>query len=281
MRIRVFLIFLLPLLFLLLALWTLLRFFRRRKRMNHADAAAEGTVTEIRSRKLQTDFYQFTATVRYEADGQTYQTKFHPLAESTPDCSVRKGDAVTVHYQTGYPAEGFVQREVSTRDLAVILCAVMPLFFSVMLTDSFIRSDIGWFTLPERRLIGAIRFGLLALMFLGLLAFSILLLLKSRRSVPYEGTLREIRQIGGRTVLFIEYEINGEKQIIQIMKESADKRNYAVGDSIRFRMNGGLLIGIERKKSKGESIAYGFFLIAGSVLLLCMLLEDLQRLLNM
>ena len=281
MRIRVFLIFLLPLLFLLLTIRTVLRFLRRRKRVQNADAAAEGTVTKVRCSKVQREYYQFTAAVRYKVDGQTYHTKFKPLPQNTPDCSVRKGDAVTVHYQTGFPAEGFVQRETYGTDIAGILCTVMPLFFTVMLTDSLIRWDIGWFTLPERRLIGAIRLILLALMFLAPIVLSIWVFLKSRRSEPYEGTIREIRQFGRQTVLCTEYEINGDKQIIPLLKGAADKRNYAVGDRIRFRMAGGLLIGMEREKSKGESIANCIFPVIGSVLLFLMLLEDLQRLLKM
>lgn len=281
MRFRVFLIFLLPLLFLLLTIGTVLRFLRRRKRMQNADAAAEGTVTKVRCSKVQREYYQFTAVVRYKVDGQTYHTKFKPLPQNTPDCSVRKGDAVTVHYQTGFPAEGFVQRETYGTDIAGIVSAVMLLFISVMLTDSFIRRDIGWFTLPERRLIGAIRFSLLALMFLGLIAVAIRLFLKSRRSEPFEGTIREIKQLGRQTVLCTEYEINGEKQIIPLLKEAADKRNYAVGDRIRFRMAGGLLISIERENSKGESIANWIFPVIGSVLLFVMLLSDLQRILKM
>ncbi len=281
MRIRVFLIFLLPLLFLLLTIRTVLRFLRRRKRIQNADAAAEGTVTKVRCSKVQREYYQFTAAVRYKVDGQTYHTKFKPLPQNTPDCSVREGDAVTVHYQTGFPAEGFVQRETYGTDIAGILCTVMPLFFTVMLTDSLIRWDTGWFTLPERRLIGAIRLSLLALMFLGLIVLSIWVFLKSRRSEPYEGTIREIRQFGRQTVLCTEYEINGEKQIIPLLKEAADKRNYAVGDRIRFRMAGGLLVSIEQDKSKGESFAQWFFPVIGSVLLFLMLLSDLQRLLKM
>lgn len=230
---------------------------------------------------MQKDCYQFTAAVRYEVDGQTYQTKFKPFAQNTPDCSVREGDTVTVHYQAGYPAEGFVQREAYVTDITGIICSVLPLFFSVMLIDSFIHWDIGWFTLPERRLIGAIRLILLALMFLGLIAVTTWALLKSRRSEPYEGTIREIRQFGRQTVLCTEYEVSGEKQIIPLPKEASDKRNYAVGDSVRFRMAGGLLIGMERENSKGESIANWIFPVIGSVLLFVMLLSDLQRLLKM
>ena len=281
MRIRVFLMFLLPLLFLLLTIRTILRFIRRRKRVHNADAAAEGTVTKVRSSKVQKDCYQFTAAVRYEVDGQTYQTKFKPFAQNTPDCSVREGDTVTVHYQAGYPAEGFVQREAYVTDITGIICSVLPLFFSVMLIDSFIHWDIGWFTLPERRLIGAIRLILLALMFLGLIAVTTWALLKSRRSEPYEGTIREIKQFGRQTVLCTEYEINSEKQIMPIPKEASDKRNYAVGDSIRFRMAGGLLIGIEQEKNKSKRIAYGLLPVIGSVFLLLMLLEELHRLQQM
>ena len=281
MRFRVFLIFLLPLLFLLLTIGTVLRFLRRRKRMQNADATAEGNVTKVRCSKVQREYYQFTAAVRYKVDGQTYHTKFKPLPQNTPDCSVRKGDAVTLHYQTGFPAEGFVQRETFGTDIAGIVSAVMLLFISVMLTDSFIRRDIGWFTLPERRLIGAIRLSLLALMFLALIVLSIWVFLKSRRSEPYEGTIREIKQLGRQTVLCTEYEVSGEKQIIPLPKEASDKRNYAVGDSVRFRMAGGLLVSIEQEKSKGESIANWIFPVIGSVLLFLMLLSDLQRLLKM
>ena len=230
---------------------------------------------------MQKDCYQFTAAVRYEVDGQTYQTRFRPFAQNTPDCSVRDGDAVTVHYQAGYPAEGFVQRELYVTDFAYIICAVLLLFFSVMLIDSYICWDIGWFTLPERRLIGAIRLILMALMFLGIIAVTIWVLQKSSRSEPYEGTIREIKQFGRQTVLCTEYEINRENQFMPLPKEASDKRNYAVGDRIRFRMAGGLLIGIEQEKSKIKRIAYRLLPVIVSVVLLLLLLEDLHRLLQM
>ena len=70
-------------------------------------------------------------------------------------------------------------------------------------------------------------------------------------------------------------------RIMPIPKEASDKRNYAVGDSIRFRMAGGLLIGIEQEKNKSKRIAYGLLPVIVSVFLLLMLLEELHRLQQM
>ena len=282
MRIRVFLVFLLPLLFLLLLIWMIVRFVRRRKRLIHADSVAEGTVTDVRSKPVSKEIYQFTAYVQYEVNGKTYQTKFKPDSDVTPDCSVKVGDKRKVHYQSGYPAEGAVRCAMQSAELIPVICVYLPFFFTLMLTDCFVRTDVGWFTLPERRLIGAIR---LAGMMINALAFIVLIVVLFRsnlRAEPISGTIREIRQIGKQTILRTEYEIDGETISLQLPKDSGDTREYAVGDSIRFRLLlGDSIVSPVREDGKNRSLAYILFTLLAVAVLSGVLLEELFRLLHL
>ena len=282
MRIRVFLVFLLPLLFLLLFIRMAVRFVRQRRLLLHADAVTDGTVTDVRSRQFSRELYQFTAYVQYKVNGQTYQTKFKPDTEAAPDCAVKAGDTVKVHYPSGNPAEGAVRCAMQSAELAAVICAYLPMLFSLMLTDCFARTDIGWFTLPERRLIGAIRLAGLAVNALGFVVLAVLLLRSARRTEPVSGTIREIRLIGKQTVLCTEYMIDGEVCCIRLPKESGDTREYAVGDGIRFRLLfGGAVVSVVREERKGRSMLYFLLTLLVAAGMLALLTEDFVRLLHL
>ena len=282
MKIRVFLVFLLPLLFLLLLIRMIVRFVRLRKRLIHADSVAEGTVTNVRSKPISKKIYQFTAYVQYEVNGKTYQTKFKPDSDVTPDCSVKIGDTVKVHYQSGYPAEGAVRCAMQSSELIAVICVYLPFYFTLMLTDCFVQTDVGWFTLPERRLIGAIRLAGMIINALGFIVLTVMLFRSNLSTEPISGTIREIRQIGKQTIFNTEYVIDGETCSLQIPKESEDTREYAVGDSIRFRLLlGGAIVSPVRESVKNRGLAYFLFTLLVVAVLFGFLLEDLIQLLHL
>lgn len=282
MRIRVFLVFLLPLLFLLLLVRMTVRFVRQRKRLQHADSAAAGTVTDVRCKQFSKELYHFTAYVQYEVNGKTYQTKFKPDSDVSPNCAVKVGDAVKVHYHSGNPADGAVRCALQGSELAAVICVYLPLFFSLMLTDCFVRTDVGWFTLPERRLIGAIRLAGLTLNALGFGVLAVILLRSARRAETVSGTIREIRQFGKQTVFCTEYVLDGETCTIRIPKEAGDTQEFAVGDSIHFRLLfGGAVVSMPRADGKDRSIWYFISTLLGVAGLCKYLLEDLFRLLRL
>lgn len=286
MRIRVFLLFLAPLLFLLLTVRSILRCVRLRRRFLQADCDTEGTVTAVRSQQIRKGLYSFSAAARYTVDGKTYSAKFRPFAENTPECPFRQGDPVTVHYQAEHPEDGFVLNTQSKLMSAfgLILCMYMLLFCTLLITGSIVRFDTGWFTLSERRLIGAVRLAGLTLILLAFIVVMLLavLALSKKSGNTLTGTVREIRQFGKQTVLCTEYVHRGKTQFIRLPKEPGDKQEYAVGDSVRFRMIwDSILLSIERPKKKSGSAFYWFVLFAAAAALSGFLIEDLLDLLKL
>lgn len=238
MRIRVILVLLVFAVMLLLTLWAVLRCIRLRRLFRTADAAAEGTVTRVRTARIARTLYRYTVFVRYEADGNTFETKYQPPAEESPECPLREGSAAAVRYRTGHPETGFVQGGGQTpADFAVItaLCFAMLLFFMLLCTGSLVRYPLGWFTVPERRLLGIVRLTGMALFLLAFAAAGIWVLLIYRRAVPLTGTVLEIRKVLRQTILRTECEIGGEYRTVDLPQDRSDKREFAVGDRIELR----------------------------------------------
>ena len=281
MRIRVLLLFLLPALLLALTVWIVLRFARRCKRFRLADSAAAGTVTEVRTQTIQKGVYSFKVFVRYEIGGNPYQTKYKLPTQLSPEPPVKAGDAVTVHYQAGYPAEGIVRNDTAI-PLIPLVCTFILLFVSVLVTGSFAQFDTGWFTQPERRAIGVIRLVFMALGFLGIFAVLVWMTPSRRRGIPLEGTVREIKQAGKQTVIYADCEIKGVQHTVLLAKETGDTREYAAGDSIALRMKeGGAVFWVDRAYRKSEIIKYGIVglcIVAAAVLVLADELIKLKKL---
>lgn len=281
MRLRVILVFFVPAVLLVLTVWFIVQYIRRIRQCGLADKTAEGTVTKVRSRAFTKDLYKFTAFVRYEADGRVYETKNLPYAENTPECPFKEGDAVTVHYPADHPECGFVRdgmRSPAEGALVAACCFSVLLFVFLLVIDSL----VWWFTLPERKLIGAVRLAGMALVFLGFGAAAIWLYLSRRRAVPATGTVREVKRFGKQTALLTACQIDGEERVLLIPKEPSDKREYAAGDSIELRVpRDASQTWIWRKQSKGNAVLCGFTFVLGLVCLLNWLLEDLFKLLKM
>ena len=285
MRIRVMLVLLIPALLLLLTVWLVLRYFRQLSRCRLADQTVQGIVTKVISKAYSKELYKFTALVRYEADGQTYEKKNLPYPENTPDCPIKEGDTVTVHYPAGHPEDGFVRdgmRAPAESRLIAACCAFILLFVLLLITDSLVRYATGWFTLPERKLIGAVRLGGMVLLLLGMAAAAAALLLSRRRAVPATGTVREVKQYGRQTAILAECLIGGEQRVLFVPKEPADKREYAAGDSIVLRVpRDASQAWIDRKQGKGTVILNVIAYAAGFACILSWLIGDLLKLLKM
>ncbi|MBR5405006.1 MAG: DUF3592 domain-containing protein [Oscillospiraceae bacterium] len=238
MRIRVILVLLVPAVLLLLTVRTVLRCIRMRRLFRTADAAAEGTVTKVRAAKLTRTLYSYTVSVRYEADGKTFETKHRLPAEESPECPMEAGSTAEVRYRTGHPETGFMQGSgQSSADLATItaLCAAILLFLVLLCSGSLVRYPLGWFTVPERRLLGIVRLTGIALFLLAFAALGVWTLLIYRRAVPLTGTVLEVRKVLRQTILRTECEMNGEYRTVDLPKDKSDKREFSVGDRIELR----------------------------------------------
>ena len=275
MRIRVIPVFLVPAALLILTVLLAAQYFLRRRRFRTAGAVTDGTVIRVRSKKVRNSLYTFTAFVRYEADGQTFQTKFSPYPENTPDCAVKEGDTLTVRYPEGQPEKGFAACDLRYTMTAAVsaVFAAMVLFLTLLITDSLVRYPIGWFTLPERRLIAFVRLtgmGLIVLASVVLLLWELILM---HRGVPVTAAVREVRTFGKQTLICAECETDGTFFPLRLVKSPSDKRGYSAGETVSLRRHpyDPTQFTIERRRTLPETVLTVFMAamgIAGIVLFL-------------
>lgn len=278
MRIRVLLVFLLPAVLLVLTVWLTAEYLLRRRRFRTAGAVTDGTVVRVRSKKIRTNLYTFTAFVRYEADGQTYQTKFSLYPENTPDCAVKAGDILTVRYPEGSPAKGFAACDLryTMTAAAAAVGTGAGLFLVLLITDSLVRYPIGWFTLPERRLIAFVRVAGMGLIVLAAAVLFLRELILMRHGVPVTATVREVRTCGKQTLICADCETDGTVFSLRLAKSPSDKHKYEAGEiiSLRRHPHDPTQFMIERRRRLPETVFTVFMTAWGIAALVFMLIGE-------